>query len=196
MVFAFDPRKLVDDEQKLKKEEVVDAVDKQLSYDELVEKHDTALRKKSNIKNALDSVSEIVREFKYRKKHGEDAYYDEKLKHDPDFRDPRNYTEEENKQYYRDEIASMEGMLSGAKLDFNTYDTVWEEGKGPTLESEYGDKKEKDSFKDNIVLAGATGKMQVSSKGIPFESEVGITESIYNAVASGTIKIPKGFLNL
>ncbi len=73
MVFAFDPRKLVDDEQKLKKEEVVDAVDKQLSYDELVEKHDTALRKKSNIKNALDSVSQIVREFKYRKKHGEDA---------------------------------------------------------------------------------------------------------------------------
>ena len=43
MVFAFDPRKLVDDEQKLKKEEVVDAVDKQLSYDELVEKHETAL---------------------------------------------------------------------------------------------------------------------------------------------------------
>ena len=37
----------------------------------------------------------------------------------------------------------MEGMLSGAKLDFNTYDTVWEKGKGPTLESEYGDKKEK-----------------------------------------------------
>jgi len=196
MVFAFDPRKLVDDEQKLKKEEVVDAVDKQLSYDELVEKHDTALRKKSNIKNALDSVGEIVREFKYRKKHGEDAYYDEKLKHDPDFRDPRNYTEEENKQYYRDEMASMRGMLKGATLDFETYDTVWEEGTGPTLESEYGDKKEKDSFRDNIVLAGATGKMEVSSKGIPFESEVGITESIYGAVLSGGIKIPKGFANL
>jgi len=36
----------------------------------------------------------------------------------------------------------------------------------------------------------------VSSKGIPFESEVGITESIYGAVLSGGIKIPKGFANL
>ena len=192
MVFGFDPRKLVDDEKKLKKEEVVEAVDKQLSFDEVVEQNETALRKKSNIKNALDSVSQVLREFKYRKKHGDDAYYDEKLKQDPDFRDPRDYTEEENKQYYRDEIASMEGMLSGAKLDFETYDTVWEKGKGPTLESEYGDKKEKETFTDNTTFGG----MKISSEGIPFESEVGITESIYSAVASGAIKIPKGFLNL
>jgi len=75
-VFGFDPRKLVDDEKKLKKEEVVEAVDKQLSFDEVVEQNETALRKKSNIKNALDSVSQVLREFKYRKKHGDDAYYD------------------------------------------------------------------------------------------------------------------------
>ena len=196
MPFGFDPRKLVDDEKKLKKEEVVEAVNKQLTYDEELERSEANIRKNSNIKNALDTVGQIVREFKYRKKYGDDAYYDEKLKHDPDFRDPRNYTEEENKQYYRDEIASMEGMLSGAKLDFETYDTVWDEGKGPTLESKYGDKPEKQLFTDQIVLAGSTGKMKVTSKGIPFESDVGITESIYSAVASGAIKIPKGFANL
>ena len=196
MPFGFDPRKLVDDEKKLKKEEVVEAVNKQLTYDEELEKSEANIRKNSNIKNALDSVSQIVREFKYRKKYGDDAYYDEKLKQDPDFRDPRNYTEQENKQYYKDEIASMEGMLSGAKLDFETYDTVWDEGKGPTLESKYGDKPEKQSFTDQIVLAGSTGKMKVTSKGIPFESEVGITESIYSALASASIKIPKGFANL
>ena len=192
MVFGFDPRKLVDEEKKLKKEEVVEAVDKQLSFDDVVEQNETRLRKRSNIKNALDSVSEIIREYKYRKKHGDDAYYDEKLKQDPDFRDPRDYTEEENKQYYRDEMASMKGMLEGATLDFETYDTVWEEGTGPTLESEYGDKKEKQTFTDESTFGG----MKISSKGIPFESEVGITESIYSAVASAAIKIPKGFLNL
>ena len=160
MPFGFDPRKLVDDEKKLKKEEVVEAVNKQLTYDEELERSEANIRKNSNIKNALDTVGQIVREFKYRKKYGDDANYDEKLKHDPDFRDPRNYTEEENKQYYRDEIASMEGMLSGAKLDFETYDTVWDEGKGPTLESKYGDKPEKQLFTDQIVLAGSTGKMK------------------------------------
>ena len=39
--------------------------------------------------------------------------------------------------------------------------------------------------------------MKISSEGIPFESEVGITESIYSAVASGAIKNSKKvFLNL
>ena len=50
MVFGFDPRKLVDDEKKLKKEEVVEAVDKQLSFDEVVEQNETALRKKATLK--------------------------------------------------------------------------------------------------------------------------------------------------
>ena len=52
MPFGFDPRKLVEDEQKLKKEEVVEAVDKQLSYDEEVERGEANIRKQSNIKKS------------------------------------------------------------------------------------------------------------------------------------------------
>jgi hypothetical protein len=64
MPFGFDPRKLVDDEKKLKKEEVVEAVNKQLTYDEELERSEANIRKNSNIKNALDTVGQIVREFK------------------------------------------------------------------------------------------------------------------------------------
>ena len=68
MPFGFDPRKLVDDEKKLKKEEVVEAVNKQLTYDEELERSEANIRKNSNIKNALDTVGQIGSEFKYRKK--------------------------------------------------------------------------------------------------------------------------------
>ena len=37
---------------------------------------------------------------------------------------------------------------------------------------------------------------KTQSQGVPFESEVGITESIGGALVSGAIKIPKGFMNI
>ena len=204
MVFGFDPRKLVDEDKKEKKKEIDDAVWEQVSLDEEEEKKENQLRRTSNIKNALNTVDQIVREFKYEKKYGKDAYLDAKLKENPYYRDPRKYTEEENKEYFRKEMESMKGIFQGATIDWKTGDTIWPDGKGPnTLERQYGDKPEEQSFKNLVRFAstnsseGETSEWEsTGSTQSPFESEVGVTESIYGAVLSGTVKIPKGFFNV
>ena len=54
--------------------------------------------------------------------------------------------------------------------------------------------KKKPKFKTE--QPGSGGFIYTESSGVPFENEVGITESIIAGVGSGAIKIPKGFINL
>ena len=99
MVRYFDPRKLVLDQQEEEKQKVEDVLFTQEKIDLKKEEDAKALRKRSNIRKGLDAAAQVVREFKFRKKHGDDAYHDAKLEQDPDYRDPRDYTDEENKKY-------------------------------------------------------------------------------------------------
>jgi hypothetical protein len=209
MVFAFDPRKLVEEDQEDKKKEVKEAVDSVLTFEEETEKNEAFIRKKSDISNAFDTAFKVLREHQFKKKHGEDAYIDEKLKEDPEYRDPRKFSEAENKEYFRKEMESMRGIMSGVKYDFSTGNTIYpdedklnenqkkffKKGKYATLASEAGetDKEETPTFK---TVQGDENFIYTESKGIPFENEVGITESIISGVGSGAIKIPKGFVNL
>ena len=210
MVFGFDPRKLVEEDQEDKKKEVKEAVDSVLTFEEEAEKNEAFIRKQSNISNAFDTAFKTLREHQFEKKHGEDAYIDEKLKEDPEYRDPRKFSDAENKEYFRKEMESMRGIMEGVKIDWATGNTIYPEedklnenqkkffkkGKYKTLASEAGetDTEEKPTFK--TVQDGAGGFIYTESKGIPFENEVGITESIISGVGSGAIKIPKGFINL
>ena len=109
MVFGFDPRKLVEEDKKEKKKEVEDVVWEQVSIDEEEEKKENQLRRTSNIKNALSTVDQIIREFKYEKKYGKDAYHDAKLKQNPYYRDTRKYTDEENKGFVK--VSGLAGYL-------------------------------------------------------------------------------------
>ena len=84
MVFGFDPRKLVKDEQDKEKKKVEEVVSQQEKYDLLKEKTEAALRKKSQIRGALDDAFKIIRETKFRIKEGDDAYYDYKKRTEPD----------------------------------------------------------------------------------------------------------------
>ena len=72
----------------------------------------------------LTTVDQNIREFKFEKEHGEDAYIDAKLKQNPEYRDKRLFTEEENKAYYRDEMTNMKGLLKGVKVDWATGDDI------------------------------------------------------------------------
>ena len=209
MVFGFDPRKLVDEDQENKKKEVKEAVDSVLTFEEEAEKNEAFIRKKSTISNAFDTAFKVLREHKFKKKYGEDAYIDEKLKEDPEYRDPRKFSDAENKEYFRGEMESMRGIMKGVKYDFSTGNTIYPEddklnenqkkffkkGKYATLASEAGetDKEDTPTFK---TVQGDDAFIYTESKGIPFENEVGITESIISGVGSGAIKIPKGFINL
>ena len=205
MVFGFDPRKLVEEDQEDKKKEVKEAVDSVLTFEEETEKNETFIRKQSNISDAFDGAFKVLREHKFEKKFGKDAYIDEKLKEDPEYRDPRLYTAEENKSYYRDEMESMKGLMEGFSTsgepppveDMNENQLkFYKKGKYKTLAIEAGetDTEEKPKFKTE--QPGSGGFIYTESTGVPFENEVGITESIIAAVGSGGIKIPKGFINL
>ena len=48
--------------------------------EENAEKNEAFLRKQSNIANAFDTAFKALRDHQFEKKHGEDAYIDEKLK--------------------------------------------------------------------------------------------------------------------
>ncbi len=196
MVRYFDPRKLIVDQQEEEKKKVEDVLLTQERLDLIKEKEAAALRKRSNIREGLKAADKAVREFKFLKE-DEDAYYDWKIKQDPDFRDPRDYTDDENKEYYRQEIESMRGMFEGATIDWKTGETIWPEGKQrETVEKKYGDVKGIKPQLASYKVDGTTGLLKEESTNDPYSSEVGQIESLGYALVSGAIKIPYGFANL
>jgi len=127
MVFGFDPRKLVEERKKLEQEKENDVVKKQQLEDQQRIDKENSLRRNSNLKDGLDSATKAIREFRFLKNHGEDAYYDAKKSVDPNYRDPRDYTDAENKEYYRGEFQKMQGLFEGVTLDWKTGETIWPE---------------------------------------------------------------------
>jgi hypothetical protein len=160
MVFGFDPRTLIEEDQEDKKKETKEAIDSVLTFEEEAEKNETFIRKQSKISDAFDGAFKALREHKFEKKFGKDAYIDEKIKEDPEYRDPRLYTDEENKTYYRSEMESMRGIMEGVSIfgddplppveDMNENQLkFYKKGKYKTLASEAGetDTEEKPKFK-------------------------------------------------
>ena len=196
MVRYFDPRKLILDQQEKEKKKVEDVLLTQERLDLIKEKEAAALRKRSNIREGLKAADKAVREFKFLKE-DEDAYYDWKIKQDPGFRDPREYTDDENKDYYRQEIESMRGMFEGATIDWKTGETIWPEGKKrETVEKKYGEVEKIKPQLASYEADGTTGLLKEDSTNDPYSSEVGQIESLGYALVSGAIKIPYGFANL
>ena len=202
MPFGFDPRKLVEEDQEKKKEEEKKAWFEQEELEKAEEERENSLRRKSNIKESLDSAFQTLREFKYLKKHGKEKYHEAKKLQNPDWKP----------QSLREWVAENKGLLEGTTIDWKTGDTIWPEdlnenqkkflGKRKTLITEYGDK----DFKEHVRFASLTGtgdnkKIENWWEGDgetpdPFESEIGITESVTGALMSGVIKIPYGWANL
>jgi hypothetical protein len=220
MPFGFDPRKLIQEEKENKKIDTDGTVWKQAQIDQEAVEIANSLRRKSKINEALTTVDQTLREFKFEKEHGEDAYIDAKIEQNPEYRDKRLFTEEENKAYYRKEMQSMKGLLEGVKVDWDTGDEIlpneadmnenqlkaFNKGKYSTIQKEYGEKPDDEPYK-NLVKFASTNAPEPKGEAIewkttdgnssdPFASEVGVTESVYGALISGVIKIPKGFINL
>ena len=210
MGFGLKPRNLVEEDIQGKEKEVKEAVDSVLTFEENAEKNEAFIRKQSNISNAFDTAFKTLSEFQFKKKYGEDKYIEEKLKEDPNYRDSRKFSDAENKEYFRKEMESMKGLMSGVKVDWSTGNTIYpdedklnenqkkflKKGKYATLASEAGETDKEEPFKFTTEQPGNGGFIYTESGGVPFENEVGITESIIAGVGSGAIKIPKGFVNL
>ena len=174
MPFGFDPRKLIEENSLEEDKKIKAAIKKTLTFEEQVEANETAIRKRSDIANNFSEVDKAIREVNFVEKEGMAAWRKEKEETDP-----------EGFEKFQDwESKTLFGKLGIGK-------------KSKTLEQE--EVKTKDYEKPFVFddeEEGTGGKIKTQSKGIPFESEVGITESIGSALVSGAIKIPKGFMNI
>ena len=169
MPFGFDPRKIIEEDNKVK-----EAIKKTLTFEEQIEENETTIRKRSDISKNFSEVDKALREVNFVEKEGMAAWRKEKEE-----------TDLEGFEKFQDwESKTLFGKLGIGK-------------KSKTLEQE--EVKTKDYEKPFVFddeEEGTGGKIKTQSKGIPFESEVGITESIGSALVSGAIKIPKGFMNI
>ena len=220
MPFGFDPRKLIQEDKENKKIDTDGTVWKQAQIDQEALEIANNLRRKSNIKKAFTAIDQTIREFKFEKEHGEDAYIDAKIEQNPEYRDKRLFTDEENKAYYKQSMKEMRGIMKGVKFNWATGEDIlpdeedmnenqlrlFKKGKYATIQKEYGEKPDDAPYK-NMVRFASTNASEPEGEKIewkttdgnssdPFAGEVGITESIYGALLSGVIKIPKGFVNL
>ena len=171
---VFDIQDIIEEEKKKNKSVEETVVERQISYDEKKEEAEKALRKKSNIQEALSLTEKAINASKYIEKHGYGEFIEAAKANDPNFDE-------------RDILGIFNNQGSKAK----------------TLDDEYGDDKPIiDATKKSFTMAGTTGaitntyeqaKLNSSS---PFESEVSVSESVGHAIAGNVIKIPYGFVNL
>ena len=173
MPFGFDPRKLIEENSLEEDKKIKAAIKKTLTFEEQVEANETAIRKRSDIANNFSEVDKAIREVNFVEKEGMAAWRKEKEETDP------------------------EGLEKFEDWESKTLFGKWFGKKAKTLEQEeVKTEKFQQPFVYDEVEDGVGGKIKTQSKGIPFESEVGITESIGAALVSGAIKIPKGFMNI
>ena len=171
---VFDIQEIIEEEKKKNKSIEDTVVEKQISYDEQKEAAEKALRKKSNIQEALSLTEKAISASKYIEEHGFAEFHKAAKAHDPDFDE-------------RDILGIFKDQRSKAK----------------TLEDEYGDDKPIiDTTKKSFTMSGTTGPITNTyeqaklDSASPFESEVGVSESIGHAIAGNVIAIPYGFVNM
>ena len=174
MPFGFDPRKLIEEDNQEEDNKVKEAIKKTLTYEDQIEENEATIRKRSDIADNFSEVDKALRELNFVEKEGMAAWRKEKEETDP----------EGYKKFEDFESKTLFGKLGIGK-------------KAKTLEQEEVKTKDvEEPFVFDVEEDGVGGKIKTQSKGIPFESEVGITESIGGALVSGAIKIPKGFMNI
>ena len=173
MVFGFDPRKLVKDQQEEEEKKVKEVISAQDAYDQILEEQNAKARKQSAIKEAISKADKAIREVKFAEKFGLDEWAKAKEREDP--------------EAWKEWNEWQDNTLFGK---------MFKTDKSKTLEEEYGDEQEIKPEFASYILDGATGPIKTQSTIDPFASEVGQLESITHALISGTIKIGYGGLNL
>jgi len=173
MVFGFDPRKLVKDQQEEEEKKVKEVLSQQEEYDLALEEAENAARKRSNIKESISKADKALREVKFAEKFGLKAWDEAKKKEDP--------------EAWKEWNEWQDNTLFGK---------MFKTDKSKTLEEEYGEGDEIKPQLASYILDGTTGPIESKSTIDPFAGEVGQLESITHGIVSGTIKIPYGFANL
>ena len=176
MVWAFDPRELVEEEKENEKKKVKEVLSEQEEFDKNLEEQNAKAEKiqkteekKSRVATAFEDIKDILKEVNYAKKYGGKKYLAEKRKEDPD--DPIFDTPLEKikaiKEQFSDLGAAFKGEFKG-------------EAKAYTLAESEGDKEEKEEKDEPSVF-----DVDVN--------DVGAGQAIMASILSGAIKTGAGF---
>ena len=95
MVFGFDPRKLIKDQQEEEEKKVETAIERQKRLDDMAAETEAYLRKQSNIKDQLDTAAKAIREVKFAEKFGIAEWAKAKEKEDPEIAEGKALDEAE-----------------------------------------------------------------------------------------------------
>ena len=79
MVFPFNPKSLIQDEEKRNKDAETEGL-KEQSYDEYIAEQNKILEKKKDYKKSFDKVDQAIRETDYAMEHGIDKWFEAKKK--------------------------------------------------------------------------------------------------------------------
>ena len=122
MVFAFDPRKLVEAEKKKKQEEEEEGI-KKVSYDEEKAQREKDLLKNENIQEALSVADQAIKEFKYAKEHGAEAYEKIKKEQEEKLAEQIRLETEEKERLKEIELARIEAEKEKAMSEIQSRET-------------------------------------------------------------------------
>ena len=178
MVWAFDPRKLIEEEKKKEENKVKEVLSDQEIFDKKVEEENAKAEKlkdaeerKGTVATAFEEIKDILKEVNYAKKYGGKKYLEAKKEEDPDH--PLFDTPTEKIKAIKEQFSNLgsaiETELSG-------------EAKAYTLAESQGDKEEKEEVEDKPSIFDD-----------PNVNDVGIGQASMAALISGTIKIGAGF---
>ena len=175
MVWAFDPRKLIEEAKENEKKKVKEVLSEQEEYDKIVEKEQAKAEiikakeeKKGKVAEAFDLAQDAINEVNYYKKYGFKKYIEEKYKEDPEhpvFESPTKKIKK-IKEQFSDVGAAFKGEFKG---EAKAYTLAQTEDKERLVE------KKKPSVFDVDV------------------NDVGVTQAIMAALISGGIKVGAGF---
>ena len=140
MVWAFDPRNLIEEEKKKEENKVKEVLSDQEEFDKKVEEENAKAEKlkdveekKGTVATAFEEIKDILKEVNYAKKHGGKAYLEAKKKEDPD--DPIFDSPLEKIKAIKEQFSDLGSAFTG---EFSG------EAKAYTLAESEGDKDEKE----------------------------------------------------
>ena len=176
MVWAFDPRKLIEEEKKKEENKVKKVLSEQEEYDKIVEEQqakaerlEEARKRKGTVAKVFEGVKDALKEVNYAKKYGNEAYLKAKKEEDPDHPmfDPPTEKLKDIKAQFIDLGSAIQTEISG-------------EAQAYTLAESQGDKEEKEEEDKPSVF-----DVDVNN--------VGVGQAIMASLISGGIKIGAGF---
>jgi len=178
MVWAFDPRNLIEEEKKKEENKVKEVLSDQEEFDKKVEEENAKAEKlkdveekKGTVATAFEEIKDILKEVNYAKKYGGKKYLEAKKEEDPDH--PLFDTPTEKIKDIKEKFSNLGSAI---QTEFSG------EAQAYTLAESQGDKEEKEEVEEKPSIFDD-----------PNLNDVGIGQAVMSSIISGGIKVGAGF---